>query len=286
DGGGLLALSELYMLQELMYRLQSALNLETVPLPCDHFDVIGGSGSGGLIAILIGRLHLTVDQAIESFLELHRPLYEENHSTTSRSDSFKLSVQTLVQSNLPSQDPNMVMMERGPKCKVFVCTMPQASMGGMPECFRNYRARKFRSHDCYIWEAARATTVYRTLFDPIRIGPRLVQETYVDPSLEHNNPIEFVVDETKALFNASTDEHLFLSLGAGQPGILPSPPTEDGWAHFFKRLARDCEQTANRMEKSLGSGHARFNISQGLQDIPIEKFIEPGIIVSHTKQYL
>ncbi|KAH8826430.1 acyl transferase/acyl hydrolase/lysophospholipase, partial [Flagelloscypha sp. PMI_526] len=286
DGGGLLALSELYMLQETMQRLQSALDLETVPLPCDHFDVIGGSGSGGLIAILIGRLHLTVDQAIESFLELHRPLYDQNHSTTTRSDSFKRSVQTLVQTFIPNRDANTVMMENDPKCKVFVCTMPSASMGGRPECFRNYRARKFRSHDCHIWEAARATTAYRMLFEPIRIGPRLARETYVDPSLGHNNPIEFVVEETKALFNDPNDKFLFLSLGAGHPGILPSPPTEDGWAHFFKRLARDCEQTANRMDKDPGSGHARFNVSQGLQGISIEEFIDPGLIASHTKQYL
>lgn len=31
---------------------------EGVPRPCDYFDLIGGTNSGGLLAIMLGRLRM------------------------------------------------------------------------------------------------------------------------------------------------------------------------------------------------------------------------------------
>jgi patatin-like phospholipase/acyl hydrolase len=43
DGGGVRALSTLYILKNLM----EAIDRESPPKPCDFFDMIGGTGSGG-----------------------------------------------------------------------------------------------------------------------------------------------------------------------------------------------------------------------------------------------
>jgi patatin-like phospholipase/acyl hydrolase len=65
DGGGVRGIASLYVLQELMRQVRRDLqaNLPTqqktvpVPLrPCDYFDLIGGTSTGGLIAIMLGRL--------------------------------------------------------------------------------------------------------------------------------------------------------------------------------------------------------------------------------------
>ena len=37
------------------------------PRPCDCFDLIAGEGTGGLIAIMLGRLQMHLNQAISAF---------------------------------------------------------------------------------------------------------------------------------------------------------------------------------------------------------------------------
>ena len=41
-----------------MERIKLANHLSQTPKPCDYFDLIGGTSTGGLIAIMLGRLRL------------------------------------------------------------------------------------------------------------------------------------------------------------------------------------------------------------------------------------
>jgi patatin-like phospholipase/acyl hydrolase len=56
DGPGIRGLGSLLILKRLMKRVADALNLDAPALPCECFDLIGGVGMGGLIAIMLGRL--------------------------------------------------------------------------------------------------------------------------------------------------------------------------------------------------------------------------------------
>lgn len=47
DGGGPRGLSQLFMLEELMNRIKFDKELEALPLPCEYFDLMGGTGTGG-----------------------------------------------------------------------------------------------------------------------------------------------------------------------------------------------------------------------------------------------
>lgn len=47
DGGGIRGLSELLILQEIMQRIRYQRKLAQTPLPCDYFDLIGGTSTGG-----------------------------------------------------------------------------------------------------------------------------------------------------------------------------------------------------------------------------------------------
>lgn len=55
DGGGVRGLVSLLILQRLMYLI----NPKEPPKPCDVFDMIVGTSTGGLIAIMLGRLVCT-----------------------------------------------------------------------------------------------------------------------------------------------------------------------------------------------------------------------------------
>jgi patatin-like phospholipase/acyl hydrolase len=64
DGGGVRGISSLYILKEIMAQLfrQQAFNRPNKPRsnlrPCDVFDMICGTSTGGLIALMLGRLEM------------------------------------------------------------------------------------------------------------------------------------------------------------------------------------------------------------------------------------
>ncbi len=87
DGGGIRGLSVLLVLKELMTRLNQSLGSADIGVikPCRVFDLIAGTGVGGyvvllysvvytngprLIAIMLGRLEMDVDECISAFNRL------------------------------------------------------------------------------------------------------------------------------------------------------------------------------------------------------------------------
>lgn len=58
DGGGVRGLSSLLILRLLMEEIGRRKGTVTTPLPCEYFDLIGGTSTGGLIAIMLGRLRM------------------------------------------------------------------------------------------------------------------------------------------------------------------------------------------------------------------------------------
>lgn len=79
DGGGVRGLSSLMILQQLM----ATVNPESPPKPCEYFDMIGGTSTGGLIAIMLGRLRMTVDDCIDAYTSLSDKVFEKkSHRVT------------------------------------------------------------------------------------------------------------------------------------------------------------------------------------------------------------
>jgi len=58
DDGGIRGLSSLFILRGIMEEIRSQTKAMEIPLPCQYFDLIGGSGTGGLIAIMLGLLEM------------------------------------------------------------------------------------------------------------------------------------------------------------------------------------------------------------------------------------
>lgn len=94
DGGGVRGLSTLYVLKGLMARLNRELEAKLLPpvKPCEVFDLIGGTSTGGyvgtlflvafadaarLIAIMLGRLEMDVDECISAYEDLMKNVFEE-----------------------------------------------------------------------------------------------------------------------------------------------------------------------------------------------------------------
>lgn len=99
DGGGVRGYSMLILLQELMYRTYvecegHAPRRDQIPKPCDYFDLIVGTGTGGLIAIMLGRLRLDLETCKEVYVRMTKKVFETDKTIAGipyRSTLFKAS---------------------------------------------------------------------------------------------------------------------------------------------------------------------------------------------------
>ena len=62
DGGGVRGLSSLLILREIMEVIQDKMEADETPPPCEYFDLIGGTSTGGLIALMLGRLGMVCNR--------------------------------------------------------------------------------------------------------------------------------------------------------------------------------------------------------------------------------
>lgn len=80
DGGGIRGLSSLLILRNVMEKLKytdpEATDATPMPKPCDVFDMIGGTSTGGLIAVMLGRLKMSVDECIEEYMDLSKEIFD------------------------------------------------------------------------------------------------------------------------------------------------------------------------------------------------------------------
>ncbi|KAJ8606257.1 hypothetical protein MRB53_041079 [Persea americana] len=99
DGGGVRGYSIFILLEELMHRLfveihGRAPRPEETPKPCDHFDLIAGIGTGGLIAIMLGRLRLDLETCKDVYVRMTKRVFETDKRIAGipyRSTLFKAS---------------------------------------------------------------------------------------------------------------------------------------------------------------------------------------------------
>lgn len=91
--------SMLIIIQELMHRTfveieGKAPRRDQIPKPADHFDLIIGTGTGGLIAIMLGRLRLDLETCKEVYVRMTRKVFETDKTIAGipyRSTLFKAS---------------------------------------------------------------------------------------------------------------------------------------------------------------------------------------------------
>ena len=64
------------------------------PKPCEYFDLIAGTGTGGLIAIMLGRLRMDLVECMEVYVRMTRMVFETDKTIAGipyRSTLFKAS---------------------------------------------------------------------------------------------------------------------------------------------------------------------------------------------------
>ena len=93
--------SMLILLHDFMHKTYAECNNgeppepDKVPKPCDYFDLIAGTGTGGLIAIMLGRLRMNTKDCMRVYVQMTRKVFETDKTIAGipyRSTLFKASM--------------------------------------------------------------------------------------------------------------------------------------------------------------------------------------------------
>ncbi|KAI9783465.1 MAG: hypothetical protein M1816_001347 [Peltula sp. TS41687] len=297
DGGGIRGLSSLMILEQLM----QAIDPDSPPKPCDYFDMIGGTSTGGLIAIMLGRLKMSVDECIDAYISLSDKVFQKKrHRATGkgniqgRFDSEELArvVKEMVAEGGLQED---ALLKDSPDavCKVFVCATSKQTSETV--CLTSYKSPR-GLHDLLntvkIWEACQATSAASSFFDAVVIGR--YQEEFVDGATGANNPVWELWNQAQVMWGPEPLENnikCLVSIGTGVPSLKPF---HDDVFHIGKTLvaiATETEQTAERFRQTNShlddtGRYYRFNVLRGLEDIGLEESKKKKDIASATRRYV
>ncbi|KAL1691385.1 acyl transferase/acyl hydrolase/lysophospholipase [Schizophyllum commune] len=264
-----------------MHRIQFASCLPALPLPCEYFDIIGGSGTGGLIALLLGRLRLSVEHAIECYTRVVSHVFTQIKADGSlRTTPFEKVLREISQ-RFGNGENTPVFDTLPSQCKTFVCIREDDGSGNVvSRRIRTYAHPTEPAVQYALAEAVRATMGHPALFKPLSSTKGNSHRILLDAGNDHYNPAFDILQEAETIYPT---RHLayFLSLGAGttqtigenparrfvnQPR-LPSPILRniralaercDAIATAFKRDHKDLEGKYFRMTPSNAPSDSRI----------------------------
>ncbi|KAH8799210.1 hypothetical protein DL96DRAFT_1824361 [Flagelloscypha sp. PMI_526] len=257
-------------------------------LPCNYFDIIVGSGDGGWIAVMLGRLRLSVSQTIEAYQKIHSAIHHSKSplSTKQKSIQFESMLKDFVKKRCKDANELLLDPEAKPKCRVVLLAMTPKNMQ-FPIIFRSYKSRRHPQKGCKIWEAIRVSAAVPGVHLPYAIEG----QTYIAASeAGHCNPIETAIKEVKEIF---PNDKLFcvISLGSGHPGHITLQGSDlMSIAETTLQLVRDAERVSDNVRSRLNIKeqprvYFRFNVDQGLQHYVVSSKDGYADAWSHSMAY-
>ncbi|KAH8834602.1 hypothetical protein DL96DRAFT_1581063 [Flagelloscypha sp. PMI_526] len=278
DGGGLRALSQALIIREMLRRIRYDAGLREPPKVADYFDVICGSGFGGLLAIMSGILCMTGEELVDEFVALCHAVFADNIETSERTQLLEFEIRRMIGkfSNDLCGDERRMISHAGP-CHVFVCAVPQDNMAH-PRIFRNYVVRSNASPDCFVWQAARATLSIPDLLNQSQLR-------FIGGELRWNNPTHELTVEIATLFE-DHDVACVVSIGSGHPKILALRET---LPDVFRQITEDCQHRHNEMSyrfERVEQVYWRFSVDHGMEDVAASNIGHFTNTISSTFTYL
>ncbi|KAI9709423.1 MAG: hypothetical protein M1812_007700 [Candelaria pacifica] len=302
DGGGVKGLTSLLILERLFETIKNESGTSEIPKPCDYFDLIGGTSTGGLIAIMLGRLEMSIAECIAIYKSISGEVFAANwrHGAMKyfnagvgrawyKAEDLEGAVKRLLVDR--GLDENIPLRHDDAACKVFVCAT--RTQNSQPELLRSYQNRdpSQRNYNCRLWEAVRATSAAPMFFDKITLQDGGAD--FVDGAMRLNNPIYELLREAERLYQPLSIGCI-LSLGTGwtNPTSLDDPKLHNV-VRACAQIAVDAQQKADDfLQDRRGSEfrdankYFRFNVEQGVQEIKLDEWKQLKTLDAMTTGYL
>ncbi|KAG8702070.1 hypothetical protein FRC09_004968 [Ceratobasidium sp. 395] len=247
---------------------------------------------------MLGRLQMSVDEAIASFLSIVVNTFPKKRwrAGNSRTKRLEKAIANLVHKYAKKENPRMIDTEGDSfACKTFVCVAYGHNLGGI-ECLRTYEGTKNQAPNYTVEEALLATTAIRGTFEP-----RVIQEdtglssVYVAADLVCGNPINLLLEEARDVFPG---QHIacIISFGSGHPQVASILDSESNFVKnpgelvtILEGVTKDCEKTAQDIHsrfREIDGFYFRFNVDQGMQSIRESDYQQTSAIQAHTRAFV
>ncbi|KAG9245803.1 acyl transferase/acyl hydrolase/lysophospholipase [Calycina marina] len=303
DGGGVRGLAAIVVLEQLMEvanaeRSNKGLSPQE---PWQMFDMIGGTSTGGLIAIMLGRLRMSLDECKTAYTELSgmaftkRNILERVSGKPSLGAKFKsksldnaiLGILEAKKDFLGASSSDALMKDEQKDCYVFVVSHLE-NISGTLAILRSYRnlthpVKQF--HTMKLWQACRATSAATTFFDPVDVnGSR-----YSDGALIYNNPVQLVHNEAGEMFPG--EPTLIISLGTGIAAYKEFSPNVLNIGVQLAEIATQTDRDADAFFRQDGGKmhhlqrYFRFDIP-GIGDISLDEADQLDMIKHASEKYM
>ncbi|KAI8930734.1 hypothetical protein NX059_012342 [Plenodomus lindquistii] len=256
DGGGIRGLSSLFILENLMQKIEIIGDLDMEPLPCKYFDMICGTSTGGTIAVMLGGLRMSVSDCIKAYLEMSREVFGDPQSVTHREKFSPKALESVIKRIVKTRTghENAPLMDRS-ACK---------------------------------------TSAAPTFFPSLKFQENTGGE-FIDAGVGCNNPTKALIKEAKCYYrlkryNVSKPTCIF-SIGTGQKDLIQlhkaasvfwfKDRTGLGIAPVLGDIVTDCENTHDDVtlsciEENTADRYFRFNVPQGMQNIVLDELGKGG----------
>ena len=285
DGGGIRGVVPLRILQTLEKEANGK-------RPAELFDVICGTSTGGILAILLGCLQLDVATCTQLYERLGNEIFDVRTLRklwTGATEAGKFSGQKmieLVQRELKDLDKYPDIKLNDPKVREGPRVFATSSRDGHTFLFRNYDDAydgAGRSDVC-LWQAIRATSAAPIYFPSMVIDGAV----YLDGGMGRNNPTSLAVAEIARMkaFEKRPIGYV-VSLGTGRVTYKVYDNKILSLPGYLTNVATDCE----RVHEDLSSAkhdfaYDRFNPGNGVGDYDLSDVAGIDAMVRATEAYI
>jgi predicted acylesterase/phospholipase RssA len=310
DGGGVRGLFTVIVLEVLMEEIRILTKHDDDIRPCDFFDLIGGTSTGGLLAVMLSRLRMDLISCKKQYRELSKTIFQKqgwSYPFKTAVDAWlgrawypaeplEASIKAVVTERIRVLERKELRCsgqkaEEAPlrsnhvsRARCFVC----AIRGGERGCarLRSYISKSGEGDRiCTIWQACRATSAAQLYFPPMKIG----DETYWDGGSESNNPVQETYEEAFLEFGDEPPLAGIVSIGTGLPAHK-DPGTEARAAvDSFIARATDTESihlAFKRQHPQLKDVYFRLQGSLELGAIDLADWTKLDVIERLAYEYL
>ncbi|KIM21662.1 hypothetical protein M408DRAFT_29367 [Serendipita vermifera MAFF 305830] len=253
DAGGPRGISQLEILRNIMDKLADDEDDCPHPIikrPCEVFTVIGGTGTGGLIAILLVVLGMATNEALETFTDLVNKVFTDvDHNPIKQTERLNQAINDILIKHGVRPDTKLVVANGKPStCRLAIPVVDRKNAGS-PIILINYVDRRGPPVNLTIAEAMLATCASPPLFLPAKVIKDYSTFEYISADLGLSNPVREIIEGAHGAFGDETTVICILSLGSGHPGVNVAPDSSGAadLVEFFRRIALDGERKAQDM---------------------------------------
>lgn len=234
----------------MMDRIKVHKTLATIPLPCEYFDLMVGTSTGGIIALMLGRLKLDIDVAITRYKAFLAEIFGGTATGPDHADERLIAAINSISGTDTLADPD----DKQVQCRVALAVVLQRAADSSPILLRTY-VGKSSAPVCSIADAVRAATATDPFWSPATINmTKSVAVTFLDASIGCNNPTRIAVGEARQIWGADCQFGTIVSIGTGvTPYVHVSQNVEKDHEAMSRQILSSSRQVHEEMKALFGN---------------------------------